>query len=54
MKQYRVTMTLTVDGEGEETLMNVKKDILSGELQRELVSKKEGIHKVKATFEQLK
>ena len=57
MKKIRLTMEMTVTDEFfEAELKDLKKDVLSGKYQREIIkdTKDKGVKKVKAVFEELK
>lgn len=55
MKTFKVTMTASVsDDTYEKEIRNMKDDILSGQLQRELNDKKIYLSTPKMTFELLK
>lgn len=52
-KVYEIKLVITVDGELQEELLQFKNDVLSGEVQREMVGKY-GIIKSVVTFTKIK
>ena len=56
MRKVKITTVLTVtEGFYQEEIVDMKNDILSGKMQRELQDegKRKGVKKVKVTFEEI-
>lgn len=53
-KTFKITMFFTVSTEGAlDQLLDMRKDILSGQTQRDLVNSEKGLDKVQVTFEEI-
>lgn len=56
MKTFRMTTTLVVTDdcyENNKSIRDLKNEVLSGSLQREIINPEKGIMDVKITFEQI-